>query len=166
MIGFKLSAPGWTDFEAKITRWRDFDLVALAHRIAAIMIEENAKARLRGIGADGEPLEPIKDTTWERRRRAGKNGGPPLLPDNQSSRAVADASAEVSQLGTSVVRVALHWPTMEPWLRYHRVDVPMGDGVRPARECSTPFGIGEVGTMNGCAAPNSSATISGSYATG
>jgi hypothetical protein len=103
-----------------LAAWKDPDMTPLLERLVTVMFDENRKARLAKIDKYGRPLEPIAYSTVKRRKRAGKGNGPPLIPDRESSRLIADASVTTSQSGDGSAQVILEWPTTDPWLVTHR----------------------------------------------
>lgn len=135
MFALRVSMPGLERLERYLHGLQQIDLTPLAERIAEILLPLNVEARLAGLDKDGEPLVEIKESTRQRRRRAGKGDGPPLDPDYGGSRVAADGSATVSHISDDHKQVTFTWPTADPWLRYHRYDAAMADGsIRPARD--------------------------------
>jgi hypothetical protein len=119
------------------------DLTPLAEIIRRLIIEDNAAARLAGVGADGVDLAPLRAgrplTPSEIRKRGGT--GPPLAPRGEASRSVASFRVEIIPLGDGSILLLGTWNDA-PFLHYHvsgyragRTQVPIRDivGVRP--EC-------------------------------
>jgi hypothetical protein len=119
MFRVVVSAPGLESLIERLHRLRpeNLDYGPLTDRIAEILIRGNTEARLQGIGPDGQPLAPISPETVERRRRAGKGDGPPLVPDLGSSRA-AQLSAQRNDVAPDHVTVVGYWAAFEPILSY------------------------------------------------
>jgi hypothetical protein len=113
-----------------LAAWKDPDMTPLLERLVTVMFDENRKARLAKIDKYGKELEPIVEATVKRRRRAGKGDGPPLIPDREGSRLIADASVTAGMTGPDSAQVILCWPTTEPWLVTHRTVCNSRNGVR------------------------------------
>ena len=104
------------------TEDRARDLLSFAHRVAAIISQDNLEARLQGVDKDGQPLEPIKDVTWELHEAfegVPRMDGPPLAAREDGSATVLGFETEVIEVdGPRHVVVTGDWPDLD-WLKYH-----------------------------------------------
>jgi hypothetical protein len=111
------------------------DLTPLAAIISTIIVEDNAQARLAGVGADGVELAPLRGgrslTPNEIRKRGGT--GPPLAPKGEASRSVASFRVQIMPLGDGSILLLGTWDDA-PFLHYHVSGYRAGKTQVPARD--------------------------------
>jgi hypothetical protein len=117
MPNVQVLLPGVEDLLAFFEGLKNLDLLPIANELAEQMYAENVQARVEGVSGSGLDLTEIKESTIERRRRAGKGSGPPLAPDDTASQIVAAFETRVEHPSPHEWYVIGEWNL--PWLQYH-----------------------------------------------
>lgn len=127
MIDFVIRTEGQLQIREKLVQLASPDLTPLLRKIEEVLKADIDAARLGGESRIGH-FDEIRPATQERRRRAGRGQGEPLVPDDRSRFASVATDIDASAPGVGVVVAG--WPAADGIIRYHRDGTPF----MPARD--------------------------------